>query len=166
MKAKSGLMLALAAGAASANPVDLSANIHEATIVGHLYINAATGERVAMPFAGRDGSPLVYDNTLTTGFFWGMGDGAGFCTTQTDEGLDWFDVCTPNAAASFDCMQFGYATDRLDPSGTGAAGLEILMQFYNSENGFGDSTLDPAGGYIVTGLPGSSTGTFFVGNGP
>ncbi len=79
MKAKSTLVLALAAGAVSPafagnEPVLSNGNGDVLPIAGvkHVYINLATGERVVSDFIVRASVTPVWDNSLSDGFFHGL----------------------------------------------------------------------------------------------
>ena len=173
MKAKSCMMMAMAAGAAcstfaSGPQVETASKV---VVKGHVYVNARTGERTMSPISTdtRFGAPVWQnEDSLSNGnFFWGMDNPAqSFPTTVGGgqriggEASDWGDI-------AFDQFIDGYTTAYATNVFTGAssiAGFTIINWWFDCDNGFNDVSAIPVWGIglssIAGGDPTLPSGTF------
>jgi hypothetical protein len=156
MKAKSSLMLAMAAGGvftagAMASEPAVSSDHLAAKVGGYVYVNAATGEVVTTTTAGRIGD-LYWQNDDIAGscnFFYGM-DRPTRDTVATGRvmfgaaAVDWGD---PGPAMT-NGWDVAYASNvGADTAGTGITGFNMINAFFDDYDG----EIDP-GGTGATGI--------------
>lgn len=175
MKAKSSLVLALAAGAVcpvalAGEPTLETAFLPIPPVAKSISLNPLTGERTFG--APRTGYNLVWDSfSVTTGFYWGQDNpgAANPCTGAANDRLRTEGVNTgdlPNGTTG-DCFRFHYfSPDILGAGGLttiALSGFNVLFSFYNNWSDAHD-LLDPtstpptvAAGYLLLGLAANPT---------
>jgi hypothetical protein len=150
MKAKSSMMLAMAAGgvfaagAMAAEPTVIG-EFASARVAGHVYVNVATGEVVRTPGTSRLGPDVIWQNDDQGGcnFFYGQD------RPTRDETLgrvkfgsavvDWGDIA---GGAFFNGYDAAYATNiGADTAGSGILGLSMVNVFIDDYDG----DIDPGG---------------------
>jgi hypothetical protein len=173
MKAKSCVLMALAAGTACSafgtEPVLETAS--KVQIQGYIYINARTGERVVTPANVNRAGPGVFvneDSASNGNFFWGMDNPtATFPTTVGGgariggEASDWGDM-------AFDMFIDGYTTAYACNVGSGSSipGFTLINWWFDCDNGFGDTAAVPVQGVGLSSIAGGNptlTGGLFAG---
>jgi hypothetical protein len=157
MKAKSTLVLALAAGAvtpafAGNEPVlsNGAGDVLPIAGVKHVYINLATGERVVSDFIVRASPNAVWDNTQSDTFFHGL-DNPNRSTADAlsrpafgAEIVNWGDLRPAGRANAgntrIDGYEVAYATGVGGPggdvNGDGIIGYGLVSSFYENDFGF------------------------------
>jgi len=167
MKAKSSMMLAMAAGGvftagAMASEPALSSDFNAARVAGYVYVNAATGEVVRTTSASRIGT-LYWQNDDIAGscnFFYGQDrptrDTVATGRVKFGSGVvHWGDVA---GGADVNGYDTAYASNvGCDTLGTGVTGFNLINVFIDDYDG----DLDPGGsgatgivGFILEGVAG------------
>jgi len=160
MKAKSCMMMAVAAGAAcsafaSGPQLDTASS---AVLKGHVYVNARTGERTITTVSGTSRmGPGVFINedTASNGnFFWGMDNPTATFPSGGQriggEGSDWGDL-------DFDTFIDGYTTayaTNVFAGTTSVPGYTLINWWYDCDNGFGDVSAAPVWGIGLSSIAG------------
>ncbi len=169
--------IATAAGANDHTPVETS-TILPADIIGHIYYNVVTGERIATSFNNdirpADGSTggivWIANNNETCADFPGstvLLDDPNGSFGKPIEGsllLDWGDIPSDTVV---DCIQLSYFSAIQDVDldsdsiGDGVEGFAATWFFFDADNGFNScETRTALMGFIITNLPGQLDGGF------
>lgn len=171
MKAKSCMMIAVAAGAACsafASEPQLAV-ASQARHAGHVYVNVRTGERVFTPAStgtsrAGDGIFVNEDNAANGNFFWGIDNPTRTGTIQAfgSEGSDSGDIPFNTVV---DGLVVGYATNaglEIAPVST-LPGFTMINWFYDNDGGIGDLAGVPAFGLLLSSAPGAYFSSGFTG---
>jgi len=163
MKAKSCMMMAVAAGAAcsafATEPQIETAN--QVVLKGHIYVNARTGERTVNPINSnnRMGAPVWQneDSASNGNFFWGMDNPTATFPTSVGggqriggEASNWGDL-------EFDTFIDGYTTAYATAvfDGTSSiAGFSIINWWFDCDDGFNDISAIPVWGIGLSSIAG------------
>lgn len=161
MKAKSCMMMAVAAGAAcsafATEPQIDTAS--KAVVKGHVYVNARTGERTITPVGGTSrmgpGVWINEDSASNGNFFWGMDNPTATFPTLGGtriggEASVWGDL-------EFDTFIDGYTTayaTNVFAGTTSVPGYTLINWWFDCDNGFNDVSAIPVWGIGLSSING------------
>jgi len=159
-----GLAMGVASGSALGVSAKASGEKRAANLAGHVYVNAKTGERVFYRhFEGREGPPKWNndDSTNNGNFFFAIDNPARPTTSIRPrfgaEVADSGDITGGVGVGSFvDGFEIGFATDIPGVLADATVpGLDVLITFYDNDNGTNDTRADRLAIFNVSDLPGT-----------